>query len=111
MWAKATPSKLQNPGLAILSPVILHPPQESVTPIRAIKGITNIPCLHIGLSTGSDGSNTANSYKAIEPAHPATRAVCIKWTAINLPGSFKTTVCTRYQGNPIDYTPLLRFIS
>jgi hypothetical protein len=39
----ATPSKLQIPGFETLSPVILHPPQESVIPRRAMKGITNIP--------------------------------------------------------------------
>ncbi|KAJ0816829.1 putative ribosomal protein S4/S9 [Helianthus annuus] len=38
---------------------------------------TNIPCLHIGSRTGSEGSKTANSYRAIEPAEPATKAVCI----------------------------------
>ena len=39
-------------------------------------------------------SKTANSYKAIDPAHPETSEVCIKWTAIKRPGSFKTTVFT-----------------
>ena len=43
MCVKATPSKLQIPGLETLSPVILHPPHESVTPSLAMKGITNIP--------------------------------------------------------------------
>uniref|UniRef100_A0A453JFF5 Uncharacterized protein n=1 Tax=Aegilops tauschii subsp. strangulata TaxID=200361 RepID=A0A453JFF5_AEGTS len=51
-----------------------------------MKGITNIPCLHIGSRTGSEGSKTANSYKAIEPAQPETRAVCIICTASNRPG-------------------------
>jgi len=88
----ATPSKLQIPGFETLSPVTLQPPHESVTPRRVINGITNMPCRHIGFKTGSDGSNTANSYKAIEPAQPATNDVCIKCTASNLPGSFKTTV-------------------
>ncbi|WP_423753434.1 hypothetical protein, partial [Chlorogloeopsis fritschii] len=32
-------------------------------------------------------------------------AVCIKCTEISRPGSFRTTVCTRYQGSPIDYAP------
>ena len=90
--AIATPSKLQIPGSETLSPVILHPPQESVTPNLAMNGITNIPCRHIGFKTGSDGSKTANSYNAIEPAQPDTNAVCIKCTAINRPGSFNTTV-------------------
>uniref|UniRef100_A0A251UVW0 Uncharacterized protein n=1 Tax=Helianthus annuus TaxID=4232 RepID=A0A251UVW0_HELAN len=58
-------------------PVILQPPQEFVIPKRVMKGITNIPCLHIGSRTGSEGSKTANSYRAIEPAQPATKAVCI----------------------------------
>jgi len=49
--------------------------------------MTNIPWRHIGFKTGSDGSNTANSYKAIDPAHPATKAVCIKCTDIKRPGS------------------------
>ena len=75
---KATPSKLQIPGFETASPVILQPPHESVTPRRAIKGITNIPCRHIGFNTGSEGSKTANSYKAIEPAQPATNDVCIR---------------------------------
>ena len=34
----------------------------------ALQGITNIPCLHIGSRTGSEGSKTASSYRAIEPA-------------------------------------------
>ncbi|XP_020571231.1 outer envelope pore protein 37, chloroplastic-like [Phalaenopsis equestris] len=33
-----------------------------------------MPCLHIGSRTGSEGSKTANSYRAIEPAQPETRA-------------------------------------
>nr|ARO90951.1 hypothetical protein [Corynoplastis japonica] len=67
----------------------------------------NMPCLHIGFRIGSEGSKIANSYNAIEPAQPDTKAVCIKCTAISLPGSFKTTVCTRYHGSPIDYiTPI-----
>ena len=70
-----------------------------------MNGSTNIPCLHIGFRTGSEGSKTANSYNAIDPAQPATNAVCIKCTEINLPGSFNTTVCTLYQGSPIDYSP------
>ncbi|PRQ20497.1 hypothetical protein RchiOBHm_Chr7g0228831 [Rosa chinensis] len=57
-----------------------------------MKGITNIPCLHIGSRTGSEGSKTANSYRAIKPAQPATRVVCIIWTKIKQPGSFNTTV-------------------
>ena len=61
MCVNATPSKLHKPGFDTLSPVILQPPQESVTPSRAINGITYIPCLHIGLSTGSDGSKIASS--------------------------------------------------
>jgi len=48
-----------------------------------MKGMTNIPCLHIGSRTGSEGSKTANSYKAIEPAQPDTRAVCIICTESN----------------------------
>lgn len=55
----------------------------------------------IGFSTGSEGSKIANSYNAIDPAHPATSDVCIKCTAIKRPGSLRTTVCTRYQGNAI----------
>ncbi|KAG6539939.1 hypothetical protein Mapa_018226 [Marchantia paleacea] len=51
-----------------------------------------MPCLHIGSRTGSEGSKTASSYKAIEPAQPETNAVCIKCTAIKRPGSFNTTV-------------------
>ena len=47
--------------------------------------------------------------KAIEPAQPDTRAVCIKCTAIKRPGSFNTTVCTRYQGSPIDIFSKLFF--
>ena len=39
----ATPSKLQIPGFETLSPVILQPPQESVTPRRVMNGNTNIP--------------------------------------------------------------------
>lgn len=35
----------------------------------------------------------SQSYKAIEPAQPETKAVCIKCTEIKRPGSFKTTVC------------------
>ena len=81
--------------------MILQPPHESVTPKRVIKGITYMPCLHIGFSTGSEGSKIANSYNAIDPAHPATSDVCIKCTAIKRPGSLRTTVCTRYQGNAI----------
>ena len=92
MCVKATPSKLQIPGSETLSPVILQPPQESVTPRRAMKGITNMPCLHIGFRTGSEGSKTASSYNAIDPAHPATSAVCIRCTAIKRPGSLSTTV-------------------
>lgn len=61
-------------------------------PKRVMKGMTNIPCLHIGSRTGSEGSKTANLYKAIEPAQPETRAVCIICTASNRPGSFNTTV-------------------
>ena len=101
IWVKATPSKLHKPGLETLSPVILHPPHESVTPSLAINGITYMPCRHIGFKIGSDGSKIASSYNAIEPAQPATKEVCIRWTAINRPGSFRTTVWTRYQGNPI----------
>nr|DAD35503.1 TPA_asm: hypothetical protein HUJ06_006143 [Nelumbo nucifera] len=67
-----------------------------------MKGITNIPCLHIGSRTGSEGSKTANSYRAIEPAQPETRAVCIIWTESNRPGSFNTTVRTQYQGKPME---------
>ena len=37
----------------------------------------------------------------MEPAQPATRAVCMRCTASNRPGSLMTTVCTRYQGNPM----------
>ena len=51
-----------------------------------------MPWRQIGFNTGSDGSKIANSYKAIEPAHPETRAVCIKCTEINRPGSLRTTV-------------------
>ena len=43
MCVNATPSKLQIPGVVELSPVIVHPPHDSVIPKRAIKGITNIP--------------------------------------------------------------------
>ena len=92
MCDNATPSKLQRPGFETLSPVILQPPQESVIPKRVMNGITNMPWRHIGFNTGSDGSNTASSYRAIEPAQPATNAVCMICTEINLPGSFKTTV-------------------
>ncbi|KAM3683459.1 hypothetical protein ACJW31_12G149200 [Castanea mollissima] len=68
---------LQIPGFVIVPPVILQPPHELVIPKRVMKGITNIPCLHIGSRTGSEGSKIASSYRAIEPAQPATRAVCI----------------------------------
>jgi len=61
MWAAATPSKLQKPGSTADSPVMLQPPQLPVTPSRAMKGITNMPWRHIGLSTGSEGSKIASS--------------------------------------------------
>ena len=105
MCAIATPSKDQKPGLTPIAPVTSQPPQEPVTPRRVIKGSTNMPCRHMGFSTGSLGSNVDSSNRAIEPAQPATSAVCIKCTEISRPGSFRTTVCTRYQGRPIDYAP------
>ena len=37
----------------------------------------------------------------MEPAQPATKAVCMRCTASKRPGSLITTVCTRYQGNPM----------
>jgi hypothetical protein len=51
--------------------------------------LTNISCLHIGSRTGLEGSKTVNSYRAIEPAQPATKAVCIIWTESKQPRSFK----------------------
>nr|DAD24023.1 TPA_asm: hypothetical protein HUJ06_025486 [Nelumbo nucifera] len=57
-----------------------------------MKGITNIPCLHIGSRTGSEESKTANSYRAIEPAQPETRVVCIIWIESNRSRSFNITV-------------------
>uniref|UniRef100_A0A453H2W6 Uncharacterized protein n=2 Tax=Aegilops tauschii subsp. strangulata TaxID=200361 RepID=A0A453H2W6_AEGTS len=67
-------------------------PLHEIPQSQIMKGITNIPCLHNGSRTGSEGSKTANSYKAIEPAQPETRAVCIICTASNRLGSFNTTV-------------------
>ncbi|KAK9082299.1 hypothetical protein Syun_031757 [Stephania yunnanensis] len=61
-----------------------------------MKGITNIPCLHIGSRTGSEGSKTANSYSAIEPAQPETRAVCIIWT------EKQPTRIIQYDGQAVD---------
>lgn len=37
---------------------------------------------------GPGGSKTANLYKAIEPAQPATRDVCIIWTGSNRAGVY-----------------------
>ena len=109
--AAATPSKLQKPGSTPVAPVISHPFQLPVIPRRAIKGMTYMPWRHIGLSTGSEGSKMANSYKAIEPAQPANKAVCMRCTAKRRPGSLITTVCTRYQGNPMGQVRITKLLN
>ena len=51
-------------------------------------------------SASDDDSAKLRTARA-EPAQPATRAVCMRCTAKSRPGSLITTVCTRYQGNPM----------
>lgn len=50
---------------------MLQPLHELVILKRVMKGIMNIPYLHIGSRTRSEGSKIAK-YKAIKPTQPAT---------------------------------------